>query len=353
MRFIGNKENLLSTLDGVMRRHGVVGERFFDLFAGTTNVGRYFKTSGCVIESCDMLYFSYCLQKAYIENNDEPQFTGLLPELPATAPGALLDTPLERVVEYLNGIDDAYGFVSQHYTPLGTGNLEKPRMYFSEENGLRIDAIRQRIELWHELALLTEPEYYVLLSCLIESVSFYANVSGVYAAFQKKWDPRAVKRFRLRPIAICGNGRDNHVHHGDSLTLVPTIDTDILYLDPPYNERQYLPNYHVVETIARYDNPPVRGVTGMRPYDSEKSTFCNASTALRDLDFVAANANYRYLALSYNSEGIMPAAAIIDTLGRYGEVRVESMEYARFKSNNNGLSGTKRHVNELLFILKR
>ena len=157
----------------------------------------------------------------------------------------------------------------------------------------------------------------------------------------------------MRSIEIIPNSTKNYVHYGDSLDLVDDYKVDILYLDPPYNERQYLPNYHIVETIAAYDNPEIRGVTGMRGYDNKKSTFCNAKTALRDLEFVAKNAKYKYLVLSYNTEGIMPQCEIINTLSKYGEVILEEFQYLRFKSNNNGLAKTKKHINEQLYILKR
>ena len=352
MRYIGNKENLLERIASKFNKFDIHGNSFFDFFAGTTNVGRFFKERNYTVSSCDLLYLSYCLQKAYIENNDEPQFKKVLPYIrPINT--VLCATPLEKIVAYLNEIKDVFGFISQNYTPLGTKHLTQPRMYFSEENGLRIDAIRQKIEEWKNLQLINETEYYILLACLIESVSFYANVAGVYGAFYKKWDPRAIKRFMLRPIKIYNNNLPNEVFYTDSLNLVKIINTDILYLDPPYNARQYLPNYHLLETIARYDSPTIKGVTGMRQYKKEKSTFCNAATAIRDLEYVAANANYNYLVLSYNSEGIMPTELILSTLGKYGTVILEEMEYLRFKSNNKGLSSTKKHIQEQLFILRR
>lgn len=352
MRYIGNKESLLDTIYAKISSLGISGSRFFDFFSGTTSVARFFKDRQYQVESNDLLYLSFCLQKAYIENNDDPKFDRLLPTINISG-STLFYTPLELVVEYLNTIDDEYGFISQNYTPLGTKDLPQPRQYFSEENGLRIDAIRITIEKWKQSELLTEAEYYILLACLIESVSFYANVAGVYAAFHKKWDPRAVKRFKLRPITIHNNGRVNKVYYANSLDLVPDINTDILYLDPPYNERQYLPNYHLIETIARYDSPLIKGVTGMRPYSKEKSTFCNATTAIRDLEYVAANAEYKHLILSYNSEGIMSTEAIMSILSKYGHVSIEEIKYLRFKSNNNGLSSTKKHIQEQLFIVSR
>ena len=352
MRYIGNKENVVPRIDEILPRKHVVGENLFDFFAGTTSVGKYYKRLGYRVESSDFMYFSYCLQKAYIENNTVPRFERLLPEL-RIAPLDFFVTPLEQVIAYLNTLDPEQGFIYTHYTPRGTANLPQPRMYFSDENGGKIDAIRRQIELWREAGMLLESEYYILLASLIESVSFYANVAGVYAAFYKKWDPRAIKPLMLRPIEILVNNRENRAYHADSMTLLEQIDTDILYLDPPYNERQYAPNYHVLETIARNDNPEIRGVTGMRNYTTQRSRFCKATSALDDLDRIACEATYRYLVLSYNSEGIMSSEKIVEVLSRYGDVEMEQFEYLRFKSNNNGLASTKRHIWEQLYILRR
>ena len=352
MRYIGNKENVVPRIDEILTRKHITGESLFDFFSGTTSVGKYYKRMGYRVDTSDFMYFSYCLQKAYIENNTDPGFERLLPEL-CIEPSGLFMTPLERVVAYLDELKPEQGFIYNHYTPGGTADLPQPRMYFSDENGGKIDAIRRQIEQWHEAGLLVENEYYILLATLIESVSFYANVAGVYAAFYKKWDPRAVKPLRLRPIEILVNNRENRVYYADSMTLLDRVDADILYLDPPYNERQYASNYHVLETIARNDNPEIRGVTGMRDYTTQRSRFCKSTSALADLDRIAREATYRYLVLSYNSEGIMSSEKIIEVLSRYGDVEMEQFEYLRFKSNNNGLSSTKRHIWEQLYILKR
>jgi len=354
MRYIGNKENIIGIIHQILKNNNVVGKSFFDFFSGTTNVARFYKDLGYTVHSSDIMYLSYCLQKAYIENNEEPTFEKLRSFLPNIKTNDnLFSTPLDDVTNYLNGINDVAGFIYNNYTPEGTQNLQQPRMYFSSENGKRIDAIRTKIEEWKNKTLIKENEYYILLSCLIESVSFYANIAGVYAAFHKKWDPRAIKRFYLRPIKLHFNKQSNTVYNKNSMDLLNRINVDILYLDPPYNARQYLPNYHVLETIAKYDNPTIKGVTGMREYCCEKSSFCNSKTALRDLETIARESQYWYLVLSYNSEGIMPQESIISVLSKYGKVKLEQFQYARYKSNNNGLSNSKRSVFEQLYILFR
>ena len=353
MRYIGNKENILDKIYLILEANNVRGDSFFDFFAGTTNVSRFFKSKGYKVFSSDILYLSYCLQKAYIENNTEPSFSSLLPVLPDTVGHNLFARPLDKVIDYLNTIPSVMGFIYNNYTPGGTRDLPRQRTYFIDANGERIDAIRIKIEEWKDAGLVNESEYFILLACLIETVGFYSNVAGVYAAFQKQWDPRALKPLVLRPIEIVANREKNTVYCADSMDLIDDISVDILYLDPPYNERQYAPNYHILETIARYDNPSVRGVTGMRDYSNQKSRFCSVNTALEDLDMIANRADFQYLVLSYNTEGIMPKESILATLGKYGQVKLEQFEYARFKSNNNGLAKTKKTVFEQLYILKK
>ncbi len=228
MRYIGNKENILDKIYSILTENGVEGDSFFDFFSGTTSVARYYKKLGYRVFSSDFLYLSFCLQKAYIENNREPLFGRLLPTLLSVRCASFFASPLEQVVAYLNTISPVKGFIYKNYTPEGTTALDRPRMYFSSENGKVIDAIRIQIEKWKIEDLITDSEYYILLACLIETVSFYANVAGVYAAFQKKWDPRAVKPLTLRPIEIIDNDRDNKVYNANSLDLVLDVDEKVV-----------------------------------------------------------------------------------------------------------------------------
>jgi adenine-specific DNA-methyltransferase len=352
MRFIGNKENLIEKIYQILYNKGISGNSFFDFFAGTSNVGRFFKKKGYKVFSSDLLFFSYVLQKAYLENNEIPVFENLLSNIDIKN-YSLFASPLIQVVDYLNILPPQEGFIFQNYTPKGTENLDIPRMYFSNENGKIIDAIRIQIESWKNENLLTKNEYYILLACLMEAVPFYANISGVYSAFQKIWDARAFKRLTLKPIESIINDKENKVFNKNSVDLITEIQADILYLDPPYNQRQYAPNYHLLETIAKYDNPIIKGVSGMRSYDQQKSQFCNAETGLKEIFNVAKNANYKYLVMSYNSEGIMSQDKILSILENFGDVELVEFDYLRFKSNSNGESKTKKFIREQLYILAR
>lgn len=349
MRFIGNKENLVKNMYSIINSKNIYGEIFFDFFAGTTNVGKFFKSLNYKIYSSDILYFSYCLQYAYIKNNVVPKFEKLLDYLNIKNMYLFSDSNLELVLEYLNNIEPFEGFIYNNYTIGGTENKEYRRMYFSDENAKKIDAIRMEIEKWKNDDLINNNEYFILIASLIESVSFFSNVSGVYAAFQKKWDRRALKHFVLKPINLIFNDKDNEIFIGNSMDIVKNINTDILYLDPPYNERQYAPNYHILETIARYDNPEIKGISGMRDYSSQKSSFCNKKTALADFEFIINNANYKYCILSYNNEGLMQKEDIIFIMSKLGKVDLIEFDYLKFKSNSNN---NKKFIKEQLYILK-
>ncbi|MDI9535161.1 MAG: DNA adenine methylase [Bacteroidota bacterium] len=353
MRYIGNKENLLDKIYQAMQSKNIKGNSFFDFFSGTANVGKFFKKLNYQVYSSDLLYFSYVLQQAYIKNNEELYFEKLLNKLSFQS-RSLFASPLYKVVEYLNQIEPINGFIAQNYTPSGTQHLEIPRMYFSDENGKIIVAIRQQIENWRIEKIISENEYFVLLACLVETVPFYANIAGVYAAFHKKWDPRAVKKMELRPTEFIINDFDNQCFNENSVNLLGEVEADIFYLDPPYNQRQYAPNYHLLETIAKYDNPVIKGVTGLRAnYENQKSKFCNTITALQELETIAKFGKYNTLILSYNNEGIMPQEQIISILQAFGKVDLIEFDYTRFKSNNRGESKHKKMIKEQLYILQR
>ncbi len=350
MRFIGNKERLVDWIYSVMQKHDIEAELFFDFFAGTSSVGKFFKQKGYQVVSSDLLYFSYVLQKAYICNNEMPKFEKLLANIKPKSNFLFTDN-YNLILEHLNQLDLADdGFVYQNYAPTKTSYLEQPRMYFTDENAKKIDTIRLTIEEWKNSFLINDDEYYLLLATLIESVGFFSNILGVYGAFKKVWDKRALKPFYLKPISIIQSQTEHFVFNKSSLELLNDFKYDIIYLDPPYNHRQYAPNYHILETIARYDNPAIKGVSGMRDYQKQKSTFCNKLSALRDLETICKSRNYKYLLLSYNDEGVMPQEEIVKIMSRYGSLRVEEYDYLRFKSNSRAKS--KKFIKEQIYILK-
>jgi adenine-specific DNA-methyltransferase len=352
MRFIGNKENIIDKINDILVKNDVVGNSFFDFFSGTSNVAKYYKGKNFDVYSSDIMYFSFVLQRAFIENNTVPNFSKLLKKLNTTEK-KLFSTPLDIIIDYLNNLEPIKGFIHDNYTPDGTQNLEIPRMYFTSENGSRIDSVRIKIETWYKEDLINKDEYYILLACLIESVPFHANIAGVYAAFHKKWDIRALKKFIIRDFGILVNNGKYKCYNSNSTELLEIVEADIFYLDPPYNHRQYAPNYHILETIAKYDNPQIYGVAGLRNYKEQKSKFCNKITAIEELNKIAEQGKFKYLVMSYNSEGVMSYDDIHNTLSKYGKVTFTDFEYLRYKSNSNGDSKSKKFIHEHLYILSK
>ena len=356
MRFIGCKENLLDFIETFIKGKDLRGNVFCDLFAGTGSVAKHFKKLGYKIISSDLLYFSYVLQKVYVEQNQYPKFTKLLKHLKIDPIEETLFTSdsqnAKEIIKYLNNLKELEGFIYKNYSPEGTQGQNHHRKYFTGNNAKKIDAIREKIEEWKKTNFINEQEYYFLLASLIEAVPFVANISGTYSAFLKEWDKRAFKKLTLEVPEIIKSETTNKVYYDNGLKVLDQVKgIDILYLDPPYNERQYAPNYHILETIAKWDKPKIKGITGMRSYENQKSEFCNAKTGIKALGEIIKKNNFKHLLLSYNNDGIMPESEILKLFNKAGKTEIAEQEYQRYKSNSNGKQ--KNGVKEKIYYLKR
>ncbi|MDR2547117.1 MAG: Dam family site-specific DNA-(adenine-N6)-methyltransferase [Lachnospiraceae bacterium] len=344
MRFIGGKSQLLTHIDTVIRENSSGSERVFcDIFAGTGSVARYFKPR-YEIHTNDILHFSYVLQKATIEYNQKPSFHGLA--------GIDIYNPLRFLEEVRTDIDEQNYtdlFITQNYSP----NDKCKRMYLSHKNALRIDFIRNTVEAWKQSKLISDNEYYYLLAALIEGVPYVSNITGTYGAYLKEWDKRALKDFEMVRLEIYDNTQKNKCYNMDANKLIRELEGDILYLDPPYNGRQYVPNYHLLETISRYDSPPIKGITGVRPYDDEKSAYCSKSDVLDVFEDLIDKANFKSIILSYNNNGLMTAAQIEDILKKHGiksSYKRYDIPYRKYKSK---IVKGDHDLQEYLFYIRK
>ena len=354
MRYIGSKINLLPYIEAVVLENSPHRGIFCDLFAGTHSVAAHFKKLGFQIVSNDLLHLAYVFGRALVQNNDKPTFNRLT-DLPEVRPTGLFDgvSIYLKVLNYLNQLDaDTDGFVFNAYCP--GGDNEYKRQYLSDINGKKVDAVRQQIETWRRDELITEDEYYILLLSLLEAVSKVTNISGTYGAYLKDWDPRTYNSLMLKPFLPIPSDREHIVYQEDANSLIEQIECDILYIDPPYNARQYITNYHLLETIARYDNPSIYGKTGLRPYSEvEKSAYCSQAACLQAFTALISRAKAKHIIVSYNSEGIMSEVEILDVLSQRGESpKLIPIDYRRFKSNSNGKLKNQKKVQEYLFYVK-
>ncbi len=344
VRFIGSKYNLLPYIYLILKKENITGNSFFDVFSGTAVVGRFFKKRYQIISN-DVLYFSYVLQKGLISLNDIPSFSNLkLTNIPKSGVDRVFG-----VLDYLNSLKGVEGFIYKHYTPASKDIDGIERRYFSLENGMKIDAIRLKIEEWFQERQISEEEYFYLLTSLLLAVQKVANISGTYGAFNKFWDPRSYKPLTLKYLDVIPSRFSHKAYNEDIFNLLERITCDIAYIDPPYNSRQYIANYHLLETIAKYDNPKIKGKTGIREYgDKEKSVFCIKNEVQGAFLKLLTELKAKYIVMSYNSEGIISKEQIIKIMKDVGikKIKLYKIPYRRFKSNNNS---TKNSVIEYIF----
>lgn len=344
MRFIGNKTQLLEQIKEVVDRHAPDAVSFCDIFSGTASVARFFK-QWYQVYSNDLLYFSYCLQRGTIEASEKPCFETLSSKLGISDPIQYFN---EMQTEKMEALPQEKRFFQNNYAPIGG------RMYITDSNALRIDFARNTIEDWHNNELLNDDEYFYLVASVVEGIPFVSNIAGTYGAFNKTWDVRSNKLFVLIDLPVVCNGRDNLSFNKDGATLLNEICGDILYIDPPYNERQYLPNYHVLETAAKYDFPTLRGKTGQRPYEAQRSDFCSKKKVVSAFEALISNAKFKHIILSYNTDGIMTLEEIESVMKKYGvpsTFEVNYIPYRRFKSRSDA-TRTEELKEMLIYIQK-
>ena len=331
MNYIGSKYKLSSWIKStILNVVGDVKDKIFcDIFAGTGIIGRTFKKDVKKIIANDIEYYSYILNKNYIQNHK----------------------PLSRandLIKELNSLPPKEGFIYKNYC-LGSGSN---RQYFSDNNGKKIDATRDKIKKWAKEKYINKNEYFFLLASLIESADKVANTASVYGAFLKHLKKSAQKKLILEPALFEINDNKHFVFQKDSNLLIKKISGDILYLDPPYNHRQYGANYHLLNTIAEYKNFTPKGVSGLRNY--YKSSYCKKNEVTKDFEALIKNAKFKYIFLSYNNEGLMKKETIRKIMQKYGKYDLATKEYQRFKADKSENRNHKTDKTyEYLHILKK
>ena len=311
MNYIGSKLSLKSFIkDTILSISKIDSENkvFADLFAGTGVIGSEFKKMGYKVIANDIQHYSYILNKHFIENNNPMNI---------------------ELIEHLNSLEGKEGFIYNNYC-MGSGS---ERNYFSDFNGKKCDAIRQELEKLYKNKEIDEHQYNYFLASLINSIDKHANTASVYGAFLKSLKKRAEKNFKLELLPIIDGNKDGKVYNEDINILIKEIKGDILYLDPPYNARQYSANYHLLETISKYDNPIIKGKTGLRDYSNQKSKFCSKLQVNQVFEELISDADFKYIFLSYNDEGLMSLETIKKIMEKYGKYQCFTTDYKRFRAD--------------------
>ena len=381
MRYIGNKTKLLPFLTSAIARLGIAPGVAHDAFAGTAAVGRALKAAGWRVHSSDLMTYSYVMQRAYVVASRVDRFDALAKAEPlvrvlfaerglgparrsvvgadqgvALDPADLAVSRIQAVADYLaTGVPPIDGFFARSFGPAGG------RMYFTDDNARRIDAARTTLHEWRERGLLTDDTFYVLLAAVIEGADRVANTAGVYAAYIKQWQPNALRSFGIVAEAPVPSRVRCVAHQADAAQVAETLGPiDLLYVDPPYNTRQYAGYYHVPELIARgwFDDPVMlRGKTGLIADAEQRSAWCSRREAPAALRSLLGATGARHVLVSYNSEGVIPDKAMRSILADAavdGRVKRFTRRYKRYRadSDREGRRYKSDEVRELLYYVR-
>jgi adenine-specific DNA-methyltransferase len=335
-KYIGSKYRLLpfiiKTICGKVKKI----HTFIDGFSGTGVVAHAFMDRADTITANDLLYSNYVVNMAFLNSSPENMNVH----------------NVKLLLHELNHSKPEEGYVYTHFG--GT--------YFSYENAGLIDTIRQKINDFFHQHTCTLQEKYILLTSLLYAIDKVANTVGQYDAFLKHLgresyneegthviDSNVYKRIVLK-IPRIKYTHHCFVYNEDCNDLLKRMKGDVLYLDPPYNNRQYIDNYHVLENIMKWEKPALYGKTKKFERDNLKSRYSRKNEAGQALGELVENAAVNHIFLSYNNEGIIPEETIIAILKERGNVELFKKDYTIF-GNGAGVS-EKRRIKEKLYYCK-
>jgi adenine-specific DNA-methyltransferase len=335
-KYLGSKYGLLDFIEGcILDRVGKNIESFFDAFAGTGVVAQRFRKYAEKVISNDFLYSNYVVHKTFISSTR----------------ASVSIKRLDALIGYLNSLPSAKSYAFANF-----GDT-----YFTSANAGKIDSVREEIERLAETRECSEHEKNCLIASLLYSMDKSANTVGQYDAFLKHLgsksnssgkhviDSNVYKEIVLKRPLIYFDGV-NEVHCEDSISLAERVSAEVTYIDPPYNSRQYVDCYHVLENVARWQKPVTYGKTKKYERTVYKSDFSKKRNAMKAFSQLISNLRSRHIFLSYNSEGILTDEQILSVLNIKGKVSVFEKEYPVF-GNGAGVS-VRRTVKERLFYCK-
>jgi adenine-specific DNA-methyltransferase len=304
IKYLGSKRLLVPILGDILQ---AVGARSaLDLFTGTTRVASEFKRRGAVVTAVDSATYAEILAQCYI----------------GCDAAAVDRDDLGGALQELNELPGRRGYVTEVF-------CERAR-YFQPFNGERIDAIRDRIQDRYR----DSPLYPLLLTSLMLAADRVDSTTGVHMAYLKGWAPRSFRSLELRtPDLIPGSGI---ALRGDAARLVDALPrADLAYLDPPYNQHRYFTNYHIWETLVRWDSPEYYGVACKRvdaKDEATKSIFNSKRMMPEALRSVIQRTRAAVVVVSYNDESWVGAADLMAWLREAGhqDVRLLAFDSKRY-----------------------
>lgn len=327
-RYLGSKTKLLQFIDDIIRQEKLEFESFADVFAGTGTVANHFYDRSRVIVN-DILDSNNHIYHAFFGHD------------------ALEERKLKERLHYYNSLD-----VKKHQNNYFSKNFSNT--YFDSNNSKKIGIIRDDIDKLFADKLITSREKSYLLTSLIYALDRIANTVGHYDAYRKINIPE--KKLFLLPLDIKRSKYRAEIYKEDANQLVKKIKADIVYIDPPYNSRQYSDAYHLLENIATWRKEAVFGVAKKidRSHIKSKYNMKSAGAAFGEL---IDRLETKYILVSYNDMGDSGDARsqsrisdheILSALKRKGKVQIFETDFKQFTTGKS----TKSDLKERIFLCK-
>jgi adenine-specific DNA-methyltransferase len=241
----------------------------------------------------------------------------------------------------------------REYSPAGAPvEGHPPRKYFTAENAAKIDAIREAIKAWEEQGLLTDNERALLRHHLVLAANKVANIAGTYGHFRSTWTNGSQNPLTFEPTIFMIGYRTDHqvLPPSPAEKAASGLTVDLCYLDPPYMKRQYAANYHILETLARGDEPLATGVSGLRPWRDQYSDFCSKIKIRQAFTDIIQQMDCPQFLISYSEDGLLSKEELKTFFEQFGKVEIKEFTHQRFRSNNSPLEAV---LTEYLFHLTK
>ena len=311
LNYIGSKRTLFDTILEKCRQNisNLQELSFMDLFAGTGFVGFNIQPHCRQTYANDLEYYSFVINQALHCCNYTDQ--------------------IRDIIEALNQLPGIRGLIYQNFS----NHADCERMFFTNANAMKCDAIRQHINKLRDSGSIDQPTFYFLVASLLVSVDKVANTSCVYGAYLKSFKASAEKPLILLPIHMRNTIRvsENRVFNRKAEDI-GSAGADIVYMDPPYNNRQYSANYSPLNYIAKYDETTeLTGKTGLID-GYNRSSFCKKGEVIEAFKTMIEKIEAKHLIMSYNNEGIMEYATLKKILESKGKLKLYKIPYKKFKA---------------------
>ena len=319
-RYLGNKTRLTDWIVGEIAGVLPAGSSIADPMCGTASVSVALAHAGYSVTASDALTFPVVHARTRLLVKETPTFEGL--------------GGYHAALNWMSDVEPVQGYFHREFGASGApANGRAPRLYFSAENAAHIDGLRVGIASLKAADKITDLEHSVLVQHLLLSTNKVANISGTYGFFRKTLSRAALRPMVFEPFDFERTPGEHRVLQGSVEELAPLLTTDAVYLDPPYMKRQYAGNYHILETLARGDEPVAAGDGGLRPWTDQASDFCYRRSAGKAFRRTLEQLDTGHVFISYSEDGQVRDEELTAILEEFGDVSVHEQPHARYRSN--------------------